>query len=100
MGDPVVIVEGYCLLHDARVCDLLQGLIWVDIDEKTCKQRRTSYPRGWDHTAYFDECIWPAHSRYQELVFGCAHDLGVAGKSACFAERTLLLFGTDRSHTL
>lgn len=91
----IVIVEGYCLLHSNRLCQMLHGLVWVDIDAATCKGRRSSYPRGWDRAAYFSECIWPAHTNYRASVFGGAAILGRSGKSSAFGSQVLHLRGTD-----
>ena len=66
----VVLVKGNCILHDARVRKLLDAVIWLEVDEITCRKRRESCPRGWTKDSYVTECIWPAHCRYRDFVFG------------------------------
>mmetsp|Transcript_110705 Transcript_110705/g.202938 ORF Transcript_110705/g.202938 Transcript_110705/m.202938 type:complete len:576 (-) Transcript_110705:103-1830(-) len=96
----IVLVEGFCLLHDDAMCKLLQGFIWVETEKDTCSRRRKSYPKHWDPTTYFEECIWAAHLRYRAAVFGEAQEMGVSGKSAQFAPRALLAFGYESQEAL
>lgn len=86
----VVLAEGYSLLHSECVRRMLHGVIWVEIDESTCWERRHSYPRGWDRAAYFSQCIWTAHRRYQASVFD-----GEASIGKTFAGRMLLVSGSE-----
>lgn len=63
----VVLVEGFCLMHDKRVRALFDRVVWLELDESTCRERRVSHwPDGWHSSdEYFDECVWPAHKRYK-----------------------------------
>merc|ERR1712061_563601 len=70
MGSRVVLVEGYCILHDEFVSGILDRVVWVELDESTCCKRREHWPDGWlSKEEYFDSCVWPAHRRYESDVF-------------------------------
>ncbi|CAK0804047.1 unnamed protein product [Prorocentrum cordatum] len=87
----IVLAEGYSLLHSERVRRMLCGVIWVEIDELTCWQRRGhSYPQNWDRDAYFSQCIWSAHQRYRASVFDAK-----AGIAKAFVDRMLVVSGSE-----
>eukprot|EP00930_Biecheleria_cincta_P023819 TRINITY_DN17137_c0_g1_i1.p1 TRINITY_DN17137_c0_g1~~TRINITY_DN17137_c0_g1_i1.p1 ORF type:complete len:273 (+),score=23.27 TRINITY_DN17137_c0_g1_i1:102-920(+) len=76
----VVLVEGYCLLHDDRVWSLLDKVIWLEVDQDTCCDRRDKWPTEWStKKAYFEQCIWPAHQRYKASVFQRSSDRQESG---------------------
>ena len=64
----VVLLEGFCLLSNALVRESVDIVIWIDVDQETCRQRRKvsrfPKPSGWDFAEYFDSMVWPAHTAY------------------------------------
>lgn len=97
-----VIVEGNSLFCSQRFSELLSSLIWIDLDEDTCWQRRSAYPKGWWAATYFRECIWPGHLQHLDEALGRQKSApGCGGRSAAIGpSRTLGLNGTDRPAAL
>lgn len=57
---PIMLVEGYLILFDERVRELLNASIWLDLDHKTRWKRRVhlKYP------AYEEKILKPMHKQF------------------------------------
>mmetsp|Transcript_55924 Transcript_55924/g.166365 ORF Transcript_55924/g.166365 Transcript_55924/m.166365 type:complete len:253 (-) Transcript_55924:279-1037(-) len=89
----IVLVEGFCLLHSHRLCRLLHGLIWVEIDAVACKSRRRACPKGGPRLPISPSASGPRMSaiRHQSSVMPTCWGMqaspppSVAGRSSCRA---------------
>ena len=99
---PIVIVEGHCLFSCERVHRLLNCLIWIDVAEEDCWNRRSQYPKGWEPAHYFYKCLWPGHVQHVALALGVQKSApGCDGRSATIGpSRSLCLNGIDKPTAL
>ena len=99
---PIVIVEGHCLFSSERMCRLLNGLIWMDVDQEGCWDRRAQYPEGWEPAHYFYKCLWPGHEEHLSQALGVQKWApGCGGRSAGIGPtRSLSLNGLDQPTAL
>lgn len=61
-----VIIEGFRCFFDPRLVELMDLMIWLEIDKQTCferRQRTKSVP-----TSVFEADLWPCHIEYREQV--------------------------------
>ncbi|CAJ1448554.1 unnamed protein product [Effrenium voratum] len=98
----IILVEGHCLFSSKRLFQVLNGLVWLDVDEESCWNRRSQYPRGWQPARYFHECLWPGHEQHQTEALGSQKSApGCGGKSQHLGPtRCLGLNGLDDPHRL
>ena len=60
-------VEGFMCLYEERLRKLFDVIIWLEIDEQTCFERRMfSKPVT---TTYFHTNLWPNYTSYRNLIF-------------------------------
>ena len=99
---PIVIVEGHCLFSSERLYRFLNSLIWLDVDEEGCWDRRAEYPGGWEPAHYFYKCLWPGHREHMSQALGVQKSApGCDGKSASIGPgRSLSLHGLDQPSAL
>ena len=99
---PIVIVEGHCLFSSDRLRRLLNCLVWLDVEQEECWNRRTQYPKGWEPAHYFYKCLWPGHEEHMSLALGVQKTApGCDGKSASIGPgRSLGLNGLDQPAAL
>ncbi|MCA9352005.1 hypothetical protein KC866_01255 [Patescibacteria group bacterium] len=57
---PVMLVEGYLVLHDERIRNLFETSIFLDIDQRMSWKRRVHFKND----AYFEEVILPMNTQY------------------------------------
>ncbi|CAK9001120.1 unnamed protein product [Durusdinium trenchii] len=100
----IVLVEGGGLFWEKAVSQMLQCLIWLDLDEETCWNRRgrTCYPPGWRPKRYF-KWLWGGHQEHQQLALGAQGPLapGCDGRSKRLgAMKCLGLHGLDQPEAL
>ncbi len=62
MPKPIMLVEGYLVLYDKRVRDLLHTSIWLDLSQETRWQRRVHFKND----EYLQNVLIPMHERYAE----------------------------------
>ena len=99
---PIVIVEGHCLFSSERLYLCFNSLIWLDVDEEGCWDRRAEYPGGWEPAHYFYKCLWPGHREHMSQALGVQRSApGCDGKSASIGpSRSLSLHGLDQPSAL
>jgi len=59
---PIVLIEGFLVLHDERIRKLLTTSIWLEIDHKTRWSRRVHFK----NTEYEEKVLIPMHNQYVE----------------------------------
>jgi len=59
---PIMLVEGFLVLHDERVRKLLTTSIWLDVDHKTRWSRRVHFK----NEEYEKKVLIPMHNQYVE----------------------------------
>eukprot|EP00931_Biecheleriopsis_adriatica_P116231 TRINITY_DN91902_c0_g1_i1.p1 TRINITY_DN91902_c0_g1~~TRINITY_DN91902_c0_g1_i1.p1 ORF type:complete len:335 (+),score=55.22 TRINITY_DN91902_c0_g1_i1:64-1068(+) len=76
----VVIVEGFTIVHDARVARLCDNIFLLDVSRENTILRRSAQhahnPNPKPRT-YCEEVIWPAHERYMAHAGTVLADLGM-----------------------
>ena len=70
-GD-LLIIDGYMISEDDRLMNLLDVLVYVNIDKTICQNRRMKRrmpaPNGWNAEEYFERFIWKAHVKRHHVV--------------------------------
>jgi uridine kinase len=61
---PIVFVEGFLVLHDKRVRELLDTSIFLDVEHNTRWERRANYTNK--NKEYEEKVIIPMHNQYVE----------------------------------
>ena len=57
---PIMLVEGYLVLHDKRIRDLLETSIFLDIDQRISWERRVHFKNN----IYLEEVLLPMNKAY------------------------------------
>ena len=86
---PVIIVEGYLVLHDARIRGSLDLKVYLDmsIEESVYRRSANKFPVD---AGYLEKILLPMHERFVEPTKACA-DLVIDVVSSCclFLSRSL-----------
>ncbi len=59
---PVILVEGYLVLYDEKIRELLAKSIWLDVDHETRWARRVHFK----YSKYEEEVLLPMHQEFAE----------------------------------
>ncbi|CAI4226707.1 unnamed protein product [Auanema sp. JU1783] len=70
-----VIVEGNMITEIKDVLDLCDRIVFLTLDQKTCRRRRTTrHYDPPDDEGYFDEVVWPAYQRHLQKALALARE--------------------------
>lgn len=61
---PIMLVEGYLVLWDERVRNLLSTSVWLEVDHKTRWERRVHFK----NSEYEEKVVIPMHKQFVELT--------------------------------
>jgi len=71
---PLVIVEGFLMLHSLDLASLFDVIVFLDVDLECAKTRRMAREEWLRHQPeYFDNEIWPAFQRHHAWLLDHRH---------------------------
>lgn len=68
---PIMLVEGFLVLHDERIRKMLSTSIWLDVDHETRWSRRVHFKND----EYEKKVLIPMHKKYAEPTKQYAEDI-------------------------
>ena len=57
---PIMLIEGYLILHDSRIRDLFETSIWLDIDQEESWKRRVHFKKD----GYLEKVMLPMNEQF------------------------------------